>query len=141
MKRTIAFVLSIVVLFGALVAVFIANYVSAYNYGNETEKAIEAKYDNNKNILSKYTMTIKEMAQVPDMYIDDLRTAVEADMQGRYGEDGSSGYLVRGTMLRIAGYPKIDLTKYKLVIADEVQVKFETGKDEVLQLRPHQNNQ
>jgi len=41
-----------------------------------------------------------------------------------------------GFWMKLAGYPKIDLNKYKVVVLDTVNEKFESGKDEVIKLRP-----
>lgn len=41
-----------------------------------------------------------------------------------------------GFWMKLAGYPKIDLSKYKVVVLDTVNEKFESGKDEVIKLRP-----
>lgn len=42
-----------------------------------------------------------------------------------------------GTWMRIAGYPKIDLSKYKAVSTDRASKAFETGRESgPLQLRP-----
>jgi len=45
------------------------------------------------------------------------------------------GYVWRGFWLRMAGYPKLDLTKYKPVLAADTARAFETGQQAPLQLR------
>lgn len=64
-------------------------YVSYYNRGNTMEKAIEAQYEENQNILSQYSLRVAEAAQVTELYTDDLKDVVGAAMAGRYGENGS----------------------------------------------------
>lgn len=86
-------VTGILVTLGIVVVVgfgLVATYVSNYNYGNRTEAALEAKLEMNKNVLSAYSLKIKEMAQIPDMYEEGLINVVTASMEGRYGDDGSS---------------------------------------------------
>lgn len=181
-------------LVGTLIALFalaviagslFAQYVGAYNYGVATEAAIEASYKDNQNIKSKYTTMIREMVQVPDMYRADLEKVVAADLEGRYGENGSSatfqwiqerqlpfdsslyarlqtaieagrsefangqtrlldqlrsyeqqrGYFWRGTLLEIAGFPKKDLSQFKILVDSEVTQQFEAGEDSAMQLR------
>lgn len=73
----------------ALLALGIGSYISNYNFGNRIEKEIAASYENNQNILSQYSVKIKEMAQVPDMYAEDLKGIYSEVMAGRYGDDGS----------------------------------------------------
>lgn len=45
------------------------------------------------------------------------------------------GYVWRGFWLRMAGYPKIDLAKYKPVLAADTAQAFEKGQQAPLQLR------
>lgn len=170
----------------ALIAAFgVMSYVSAYNYGNEAEKGLSAKLNDNKNVLGQYTIKIGEMAQVTDMQRDDLREIIQATFEGRYGEDGSAatwqwikeqnptldpavynrlqqtmeagrnefkvsqtelldakrayetnlGYLWKGTWLRIAGYPTINLDDIKIVVAGNTEQVFEDGVDPGVKLR------
>lgn len=67
----------------------IGSYVSAYNYGNTSEKALQAALDHNKNVLSQYTTKVAEMAQVPSMQRNDLEKVMQAAFEGRYGDQGS----------------------------------------------------
>lgn len=45
------------------------------------------------------------------------------------------GSFLTGTFMRIAGYPKIDLDKYKIVTNVATEKAFETGIDEPVKLR------
>lgn len=67
----------------------VPSYITAANYGNRTERALEAKYADNENIYAQGTQAVIEIAQVPAMYTADLKSLVTADIQGRYGKDGS----------------------------------------------------
>lgn len=179
------------VLIGTLGLIFAAvgiaaiSYVSAYNFGNTSEKSIEAQYTSNKNTLSSYTLKVAEAAQVPAMQRDDLSEVIEAAMNGRYGDKGSQavfqwiqeqnpqinsevyikiqniiesgrtefklaqdmlidkkrvyetqlGSFWSGFWLRVAGYPRIDWSKFNIIMEDGVQKKFESGVDSTIQLR------
>ena len=80
---------------GVLLALFlvlgsIVGYgFSVNNQANSFEKSLAAERDNNRNILSNYGKKVAEAAQVPDMQRDDFIKVVSAQMQGRYGADGS----------------------------------------------------
>lgn len=81
------------IIFAALmtiVGVAAVSYISANNYGVAIESQLKAERDNNQNILASYTQKIKEAAQVPDMYVADLKTVTTAAIQGRYGANGSN---------------------------------------------------
>jgi len=63
-----------------------------WNYAN---KAVDFEADisrfdkNSQNTLSNYTLKLKEAAQIPDMYFEDLKILVNDTFSGRYGADGS----------------------------------------------------
>lgn len=183
-----AIVATLMVFFALVIgtgAWFIGMYISNANYANTAENGIKAQYENNRNILSNYTTRIMEMAQVNDMYRDDLMKVVEATFSGRYGADGSKavfqfiqennmtldssmyralqssmesgrlefqagqtalidkrrayetamGFLVQGFFIKMAGYPKIDLTKYDIIVEQSTSDRFETKIDAPMKLR------
>lgn len=45
------------------------------------------------------------------------------------------GYLWKGTWLKVAGYPKINLDDYKIITSGHAQKSFSTGVDEGIKLR------
>lgn len=75
----------------ALIAVIwlFSTYTSAVAYGAQQERAIDATWQNNKQILGTYTTKIAEMAQVPAMARNDLAKVMQASLSARYGEQGS----------------------------------------------------
>lgn len=83
-------------LFGAVLvvgAVLFGTYISAYNSGVRYEAQIEKFHKASQNTLSNYTLKVQEMAQVPDMYKNDLKEVIDATFQGRYGKDGSKAVM------------------------------------------------
>jgi len=48
------------------------------------------------------------------------------------------GYVWKGFWLRVAGYPKIDLNKYKAITSEYAQEAFKTGVDKGITLRDKQ---
>ena len=91
MNKVLMIVLGgIVGMFISAILLAVVSFVTYYNYGNSIERQIEAAYEDNQNVLSQYTLKIQEMAQVPEMYKDDLKEVYTAAITGRYGKDGSS---------------------------------------------------
>jgi hypothetical protein len=155
------------------------SYIGANNYGARIEAQLNAEYDNNMQILAQGQQKVMEAAQVPAMYKDDFKEIISADVQGRYGKDGSKatfqwlkehdvaldsamykkvqqliesyrdefknsqtkmidvrrqyeaeqGLLWRGMWLRIAGFPKVDMSKFKPIVTDAVQEIYKNGKE------------
>jgi len=81
--------LSVLGVFVLLILIVVSGYVGNANYGNAAEKGLTAKLDDNKNILSNYYNKVTEIVQVADAYKDGLKEVVTADIQGRYGTEGS----------------------------------------------------
>lgn len=76
---------------GCLILVIL--YVSNANYGNSQEVLIKATYQNNENILAQYGQKVAEVAEVPDMYRDDVQKVTVAALSGRYGSEGSKAVI------------------------------------------------
>lgn len=47
----------------------------------------------------------------------------------------NTGYVVKGFFISMAGYPKINLDEYNIIIISDTKNKFDSGVDEVMQLR------
>lgn len=67
----------------------IVSYISAANYSNEQQVSLATIKSNNKNILATHYNKVQEIAQVPEMFKEDLYGLVEKQLQARYGENGS----------------------------------------------------
>ena len=89
MKGWMIGLIAVAVLVVIPVGVSISSYIGAHNTGVRYEANIEKFHRETQNTLSSYTMKIKDMAQIPDMYVEDLKKVIDATFQGRYGEDGS----------------------------------------------------
>jgi hypothetical protein len=79
----------IAVVFISLIVVAIGSYITYANKANVAEKQMIAEWDKGKAILANHWQKVQEVAQVPEMYAADFKAIVQADVQGRYGSDGS----------------------------------------------------
>lgn len=182
-------VIIVVALIALIALITIPSYISAANHGNRTEQQLKTKMEDNENVYAQGTQAIMEIAQVPTMYKNDLLEVVKADIQGRYGSEGSKatfqwlkerqlnldssmykaiqqqiiafrnkfensqremldirrsyetslGNFWEGFWLKLAGYPKLDLSKYTIVTTNKARQTFDTKRDEGIQfpgLRP-----
>lgn len=184
MRKQNGSALVVLLVVGAIAAVVVGSYITNFNYGNRVERQIEATHTDNRNVLAQYSTRIMEMAQVPDMYKEDVIEIYEAALTGRYGENGSQamfqflqeqnpqidasmytnvqqsmeagrnqfqnsqtrlidlkrGYETRlgsfysGFWLNVAGYPRIDLADFNIVVNDHSNEAFETGIDNGIEL-------
>jgi hypothetical protein len=116
---------------GVVVALIIGlgtNIVGIYNYGNRAEKQVVAEHKNLENVLGQYSIKVAEVAQVPDMYKEDMKEVVNAALQGRYGANGSKAVF---QWLKEDNSPaKLDSALY-----GKIQQIIEAGRNEF------QNNQ
>ena len=96
-------------------------YSSSYNYGNSMEVLLKATQEDNKQTLAQYGEKIAEMAQVPEMYRDDIVKVTSAAIEGRYGPGGSKAVF---QMLREQN-PSLDVSLYK-----NIQVAIEAGRND-----------
>ncbi|WNL62961.1 hypothetical protein [Citrobacter phage Ci1] len=105
-----------------LIAIAVGGTLISYNNTAVRFENNIGKFDKeSQNTLSNYTMKLKEKAQVPDMYVQDLGTIVDKTFKGRYGEDGSKAMFqfLKETM------PNFDSSLYK-----ELQITMEAGRNE-----------
>ncbi|MBI5004206.1 hypothetical protein HZC00_03875 [Candidatus Kaiserbacteria bacterium] len=113
--------LTVLAVAGVLVLMVAGSYIGYGNYGNEAEQGIKAEYTNMENILAQGGIKVREVAQVPGMYADDLERVAKAAISARYGSEGS-----KAAMQWIKeGYPgKMDPSLYK-----QIQQVIESYRD------------
>lgn len=89
MSRGLIITLSVV---GVLALGAISCVSGAFSYRTTClnfETRIQTQYKQDQNSYDQFWKTVKEMAQVPAMYTDDLKKVYDAAIQGRYGAGGS----------------------------------------------------
>lgn len=165
--------------------IFVSSFMGINNQCVSFEQIIQAQYKQNQNNYDNYFKSIKEMAQIPDMYTAKFKDVYDGIMKNRYGKDGSKamfqmikednpkldpamytniqekiaagredfeenqkslldkkqvyqtllGSMPNGFFAHLAGFPKIDLSKFDIVTSDETEKAFETKKSEPIQIQ------
>lgn len=121
MKKQHGGVLISLIVVISIVVLAVAVLWSYANKATDYEVNINRFDQNTRNVLSSYTLKIREMAQVPEMYTADLRTIIQDTFQGRYGEDGSQ-----------AAFQWIQEQNHQLdsSVHRELQLAMRSGRDE-----------
>ena len=110
-------VLGVMVLFG--IGLF-ATGIGFYNTAVKMENGIEAQYNQNRNNYDNYFKKLKETAQVPTMYVEDMKKLWDGVMKGRYGAEGS-----RAVMQFIQEHnPQLDPGLYR-----QIQTVIDAGRN------------
>lgn len=139
MNKTIVSVLLVIGIMFVVVGGFVGSLVSQYNTLVRFENNIE-KFDNaSKNVRSAYTLKIKEMAQIPDMYLNDLTKVINETMEGRYGADGSKAVF---QFIQEQNLP-LDPKLYQSIQAEMVQgrAEFKISQDKKMDICTGYRNQ
>ena len=110
-------ILATVVLTGM---VLVVSAIGFYNTSIRMENGIKAQYEQNKNNYDNYFKKLKEVAQVPDMYVADMKKLWDGVMAGRYGAKGSQAVF----QFIKEQNPQIDPSLYK-----KVQDVVEAGRN------------
>lgn len=109
------------------------SYIGANNYGKMTEATLKAKYQQAQNVRGTYGQKVREAAQVPGMYTEDLQKVTDSAIQGRYGAEGSKAMF---QMLKEQN-PQIDASMYVKIqqIVESGRNEFQNAQEAVLDVR------
>ncbi len=80
------------IVFGVVLAFGLAYGGCALSFRSDcvaAEAGIKAQYKQNQNNYDNMWKKFKEMAQVPEMYVEDLKKVYDGAIKARYGENGS----------------------------------------------------
>lgn len=112
-----------------------------------TREAIQGRYGETGS-RAVFQMITEQNPQVSEALYVKLQQLIEAGrdefkngqtrmIDTKRAYETALGSFWQGTWMRIAGYPKEDLSKYKAIITDSVEATFKTGKEKApIQLRP-----
>ena len=102
-------------------------------YGEEGSKAMfQFIQEQNPQIDSSVYTQLQRMVEAGR---DDFKNSQTRLIDQKRVYETKLGTFWGGMWMRIAGYPKIDLDDYKIVINDRTEKAFETGKEEAIQIR------
>lgn len=102
-------------------------------YGQDGSKAV-FQWIQEKN-MNLDPQLYRQIQQVMESGRNDFQTSQKSLVDVKRAYETQLGYFWSGLWLNMAGYPKADLTKYKIVTLSEVEGKFESGEDSVIHLK------
>lgn len=76
-----------------------------------------------------------QIQQVIEAFRDKFQNEQTKFIDTKRSYETNLGYFWKGLWLRIAGYPKIDLEKFKIISSGAAQDAFKSGVDEPIKLR------
>lgn len=120
MKTWQAVTIGVVVVGLILVGTLATSVMSFYNNSIQMENGIKAQYAENKNNYDNYFKKVKEIVQVPSMYIADLQKVWGDVMTNRYGKGGAKAFF---SWIKEHN-PEVDSSLYK-----RIQDVIEAGRN------------
>ena len=102
-------------------------------YGKDGSKAV-FQFIQEKN-MNLDPIMYRQIQQVMESGRNDFKASQDAVIDIKRSYETQLQKVWSGFWLGVAGYPKVDLSKYKVVILQGVNEKFDSGKDEVIKLR------
>lgn len=132
-------IVAVVLVLLALIVPSVFGYISAYNLGNRTENQLTAILENNENIYANGTQKVIEIAQVPQMYAEQVSKVTKEAIQGRYGQEGSKAVF---QMLQEQN-PQLDPAMFSKiqVVIEEFRNKFERAQTDMIDVKRSYNTQ
>ncbi len=102
-------------------------------YGeNGSQAAMQWLKEQNPQIDSTVYTKLQQMIEAGR---NDFTVAQTKLIDRKRGYETQLGSFWRGTWLSAAGYPKVNLADYKIVVSSQAKKTFETGVDEGIKLR------
>lgn len=101
-------------------------------YGKDGSKAV-FQFIQEKNMNLDPQM-YRQIQQVIESGRNDFKTSQTTLIDVKRSYEQQLGKFWSGMWMKFAGYPKVDLNKYQIVVLEDVDAKFESGKDSVIKL-------
>lgn len=114
-----------------LAALYTGSLDARYGEGG-SQAAMQWIREQNPNLDQSTYLQLQQMIEAGRNKFENHQTKF-LDTKRQY--ETNLGYLWKGLWLRVAGYPKLDLDEFEIVISQHAKDTFETGVDEGLELR------
>lgn len=111
----------------------VTTYFNFANKGIAIENTLDAKYEDNKNVMAGFSTKVKEIAQVANMSATAQGKLIELANKSRYGADGS-----KATMQFFQEQnPNIDSTLFRNLqqVIESERTRFSNAQTEMLDIK------
>lgn len=103
-------------------------------YGPDGSKAVfQAINEQNPQVDPELYRKVQQLIESGRLEFQNAQTRL-IDQKRAY--ETALGTFWGGMWLGIAGYPKVDISKFKVITSDRAEQAFDTGKEAPMQLRP-----
>jgi len=111
----------------------ITTYFSFANKGIAIENTLDAKYEDNKNVMAGFSTKVKEIAQVAKMSADAQGKLIELANKSRYGEEGSRAAF----QFFQEQNPNVDTTLFRNLqqVIESERTRFSVAQTEMLDIK------
>ena len=131
---------SLIVSGGLLVplAMLLFGFVDFQNAARQYENQIEARYKDNQNVYDQGWKKVKEVAQVPEIYVDKVKEITLGAIQGRYGNQGAKQIFLAVQEVN----PNIDASLYRQLqqVIEAFRNEFKERQTELISIKQQYKN-
>lgn len=120
MKTGVMIALGAIVAFILCAGALFSTYTSTYDSAVRFESNIERLNDASKSQLSNFTLTLRDKAQIPTMYTEDLKSVLKTYFESRGKQD----------VTMIKSFMQQHLPKFDTKLYEDLMITINAGRSE-----------